>query len=158
MPPPTLDETAASDFDNNLCDAILPLLEGESQDILLQYYGARLLVRCNRLDEAAAWMEKVQVLKPDFWALKLELLALSLPEQTLSPAFRTNLEYFIRHAREVKPVLLPKLWLEAAAGVLCLSPMPKLALHRLQVHLARIAPLRADFVPTPRHAKTHAHV
>ncbi|WP_353116544.1 tetratricopeptide repeat protein [Nitratidesulfovibrio sp.] len=94
--------TASADFEKQRCATVLAAMEAQEPDLLLQYYGALFLLRCGNREEAGNWLAKAMVLRPDFWAARLELLSLSMEQQHLSPVFRSQLEYFIEHARKVK--------------------------------------------------------
>jgi len=84
-----------------IAEAVLPVLERQEPDLLLQYYAAWLLCGQDRA-AAASWLEKTLVLSPSFWPARLELLALGMEDQNLAPAFRTQLEFFAGRAREIK--------------------------------------------------------
>ncbi|MBG3875515.1 tetratricopeptide repeat protein [Desulfovibrio oxamicus] len=92
----------SADFEKKRCATVLAAIEAQEPDLLLQYYGALFLLRCGNREEAGNWLAKAMVLRPDFWAARLELLSLSMEQQHLSPVFRSQLEYFIEHARKVK--------------------------------------------------------
>ncbi|MBL3582652.1 tetratricopeptide repeat protein [Oleidesulfovibrio alaskensis] len=94
--------TRTEDFRVQLCKAVLPVLEAQSPDLLLQYYGALYLLRCNDTETANAWLAKTMVLSPDFWAARLALLDIAMKEQQLSPVFKSQLEFFIEQAHHVK--------------------------------------------------------
>lgn len=100
------DKNAAKDsadqFTANLCKTVIPALEAQKPDLILQYYGARFLLRCGNPEEANAWLAKTMVLSPDFWAARLELLSLSMADQPLSPVFRNHLTFFVEQAGRVK--------------------------------------------------------
>ncbi|MDY7002182.1 MAG: hypothetical protein SVS15_10435, partial [Thermodesulfobacteriota bacterium] len=87
--------------DQALAEAILPVLEKQEPDLLLLFYAAWI---SSGQDQALAksHLEKTLVLNPGFWPARLELLALGMEDQTLSPAFKTQLEFFVMRARELK--------------------------------------------------------
>jgi len=87
--------------DQALAEAILPVLEKQEPDLLLLFYAAWV---SSGHDPALAksQLEKTLVLNPGFWPARLELLALGMEDQPLSPAFQTQLEFFIMRARELK--------------------------------------------------------
>jgi lipopolysaccharide biosynthesis regulator YciM len=89
-------------LDPKLARAVLPVIEARRPDVLSCYYGARLLLLCN--DEAAArtWFEKALVLSPNFWLARLELFTLAKAEQTMTPFFSEQLDFFIAQARRLK--------------------------------------------------------
>jgi len=90
--------------DTDMAQCLLPILEGRQEDLLLHYYAAWLACGLDR-DRARTLLEKCLVLHPGFWPARLELLALGIDDQPLSPAFRKQLEFFISRAREVKRFL-----------------------------------------------------
>jgi lipopolysaccharide assembly protein B len=85
-----------------LCNALLPVLEKQQPDLLIYYYGAWLGLHCGDRDTAQNWLEKTLLLDGDFWPARLELLANSIEDQTLTPVFKGQLEFFLAHARQVK--------------------------------------------------------
>lgn len=86
----------------HLCNAVLPVIEEQPPDLLLEFYGALLLIRCQDLRRGRDWLEKTLLLKPDFWAARLELLALDKGEEAVSDGFSDQLDYFVDEARRVK--------------------------------------------------------
>lgn len=86
----------------DLAKTVLPLLEGMEPDVLLYYFGAKLLLKNHDVDEAMSWLEKTLVLHPDFWLARLELFELSQAEQTFTQFFRQQLKFFMARAREVR--------------------------------------------------------
>lgn len=87
--------------EESLCNAVLSVLEKREPDLLAQFYAAW-MVCSHDSEKSRSWLEKTLVLNPDFWPARLELLALSMDDQPLSPAFRQQLEFFVRHARGLK--------------------------------------------------------
>jgi lipopolysaccharide assembly protein B len=85
-----------------LCGALLPVLENRQPDLLIYYYGAWLCLRCGDRNMAQNWLEKTLLLDGDFWPARLELLANSMEEQTLTLVFKGQLEFFLTRARRVK--------------------------------------------------------
>ncbi len=92
----------ADQFTAQLCRTVMPAIEEQAPDLILQYYGALFLLRCGNPEEANAWLAKTMVLSPDFWAARLELLGLSMADQPLSPVFRNHLSFFVEQAGKVK--------------------------------------------------------
>ena len=72
-------------FVRDVCAAVIPLLEKQPPNILLQYYGALLLQRAGNTDEVESWLAKALVVQPDFWAARLQSLALSVQKNDLPP-------------------------------------------------------------------------
>jgi len=88
--------------DEKLAAVIIPVLEGQDPDVLLQFYGSILLLRINDIENAKIWLEKTLVLQPDFWLARLELFELSRADQTLTPFYKEQLSFFIGRARAVR--------------------------------------------------------
>ncbi len=84
------------------CSRALPCIEPFSKDLLLYYYGALLLIQARETEQAKVWLEKALMLNPDFWPTRLEVLLLSMPDQSLSPVFNVQLEFFLKRAQRVK--------------------------------------------------------
>lgn len=89
-------------FSALLCRAVVPAIEAQAPDLILQYYGALFLLRAGNPEEANAWLAKTMVLSPDFWAARLELLGIAMGDQPLSPVFRNHLTFFVEQAGKVK--------------------------------------------------------
>jgi len=96
------DVAALPPIETELMLAVLDELDSRSGELLLHYYGAMILALCGRRPEANIWLEKTLLLDPGFWPARLDLLGLSLEDQSLSPLFRNQLEFFISKARSVK--------------------------------------------------------
>lgn len=73
-----------------------------NMDVTLCYYGARLLHFCGEEKEARLWLEKTLVLNQNFWLARLELFRHAKDEQTLTPFFSNQLDFFVKVACEVK--------------------------------------------------------
>lgn len=86
----------------DLVEAVIPQLEALEPDVLLYYYGSRLLLKKRDVDQAMNWFEKTLVLYPDFWLARLELFELSQNEQTFTKFFKQQLRFFMDRAREVR--------------------------------------------------------
>ncbi len=84
------------------CTRAIACIEPYTNDLLLYYYGALLYIQLGDTEQAMIWLEKSLFLDPDFWPTRLELLLLSLPQQTLNPVFSLQLEFFFKRARRVK--------------------------------------------------------
>lgn len=93
-------ERAASDKD--VATVVASTLEGQEPDVLLLYYGAVFFLRVGKREEAKDWLEKALVLQPGFWLARLELFELSKVDQTLTPFFKEQLDFFMGHARNVR--------------------------------------------------------
>ncbi|WP_083254628.1 tetratricopeptide repeat protein [Desulfoplanes formicivorans] len=84
------------------CARALECIEPYTDDLLLYYYGALLHIQAGDTAQAKTWLEKSLFLDPDFWPTRLEVLLLSLPEQSLNPVFSVQLEFFLKRAQQVK--------------------------------------------------------
>ncbi|WP_320169793.1 tetratricopeptide repeat protein [Maridesulfovibrio sp.] len=71
-------------------------------DVIMHYYGARLLQFCGREQEAGIWLEKTLMLNQDFWLARLELFGIAQSEQKLTPSFKNQLDFFVNIARKVQ--------------------------------------------------------
>ncbi len=86
--------------------ALLPVLEKQDPDLLLYYYLSWMLYSHEK-EASKQWLLKALVLEPKFWPARLELLSLELAccrngkETELSQAFMTQLEFFIKRARNL---------------------------------------------------------
>lgn len=87
--------------ERQLCEVVLPLVDELPQELLLLYYGALLHIRCGAHARATELLEDALVIQSAFWPARLELLSLGLEEQTFSPVFKVQLEFFISQARLV---------------------------------------------------------
>lgn len=88
--------------DEAVANAVLPVLEKRDPDVLLLYYGAMFMLRIGELQVAKDWMEKTLVLNPAFWLARLELFELSREDQTLTPFYKEQLNFFMDRARKVR--------------------------------------------------------
>lgn len=84
-----------------LVETVLPVLERQDSELLLQFYAAWMQYGDDP-EAARRWLERTLVLNPGFWPARLELLALDVDKQQLSESFRTQLEFFVHRARELK--------------------------------------------------------
>jgi len=100
--PPENAPDSVQQFEQNRCECVLPVISEQEPELLLHYYGALFLLRCGEREQAGNWLAKAMVLRPDFWAARLELLGISMDRQQLSPVFKGQLEYFVSQARHVK--------------------------------------------------------
>ncbi|MCM0754359.1 hypothetical protein M7784_03750 [Desulfovibrio aminophilus] len=86
----------------DLLQTVIPVLSAQEPDVLLYYYGARLLLQCGQRLEARSWLEKTLVLRPDFWLARLEVFRLTKDEQSFTPFFKEQLEFFMDKARRLR--------------------------------------------------------
>lgn len=85
-----------------IVEAVIPVIESQEPDVLLLFYGAAFLQRIGDRERTRSWLEKGLVLQPDFWLARLELFELSRADQTLTPFFRDQLDFFIERAHKVR--------------------------------------------------------
>ena len=90
------------DFSAKLAEVVIPVLENQPPHILLHYYGALFLKRCNDIEGANIWLSKALVVQPDFWAARLELLAIAAASHELPPAIAHQLTYFTNQMEHIK--------------------------------------------------------
>lgn len=76
----------------------LEAIENEPPELLLLYYAALFSLYSGDTVQAGDWLAKALVIRPDFWAARMELLEISLKEQSLSPVFKAQLEIFLEQA------------------------------------------------------------
>ena len=93
---------AAPMSNSDLLQAVVPTLAEQEPDVLLYFYGARLLLQCGQRLEARSWLEKTLVLRPDFWLARLEVFRLTKDEQSFTPFFKEQLEFFMDKARRLR--------------------------------------------------------
>lgn len=101
---PNVDDTkwVKACTDQQVADAVIPVIEKQDPDVLLLYYGAVLMLKVEQIEDAKNWLEKALVLQPSFWLARLELFELSKEDQTLTPFFKEQLSFFMGHARRVR--------------------------------------------------------
>jgi lipopolysaccharide biosynthesis regulator YciM len=88
--------------DEDVTQAVVPVLQTQEPDVLLLYYGAVFMLRVQELENAKDWLEKALILEPGFWLARLELFELSQADQTLTPFFKEQLTFFLGHARRLR--------------------------------------------------------
>jgi lipopolysaccharide biosynthesis regulator YciM len=88
--------------DEELKREIIPVLDERQPNAMLSYYGAMLLLASGYNAVARSWLERALNLDQDFWLARLELFNLARQDQTLTPFFQEQLEFFIGKARNVK--------------------------------------------------------
>lgn len=101
--PATEENDSASERDREFYRVMLKAFEGTTNlDVTLCYYGARLLRLCGEDEQARLWLEKTLVLNQDFWLARLELFQHAKKDQTLTPFFTNQLDFFVNVARRIK--------------------------------------------------------
>lgn len=101
-PPDENAEWAKVCSDRAVVTAVVPVIESQEPDVLLLYYGGVYLLRIGDIENAKSWFEKTLVMQSDFWLARLELFEQSRMDQTLTPFFAEQLNFFIDRARMVR--------------------------------------------------------
>ncbi|CCO24566.1 tetratricopeptide repeat protein [Maridesulfovibrio hydrothermalis] len=83
-------------------EAMVEEIEQADPDVIIHYYGARLLQLCGKQDEAGVWLEKTLMLNQNFWLARLELFNLAQDQQQLTSCFKNQLDFFVNIARKVQ--------------------------------------------------------
>ena len=71
-------------------------------DVIMHYYGARLLQLCGKQEEAGVWLEKTLMLNQNFWLARLELFNIAQDQQELTVSFKNQLDFFVNIAKKVQ--------------------------------------------------------
>ncbi len=100
----TLLNKVDEDKDRNLpfYQVMIEEIEKSDPDVIMHYYGARLLQLCGREEEASVWLEKTLMLNQNFWLARLDLFRLAQVHQQLTPSFKNQLDFFVNIARNVQ--------------------------------------------------------
>ena len=99
---PDAPEGETENFYTRMTNALIPALEKRPPEIFPNFYGARLLQRSGRLEEAEQWLDKALVMQPDFWYGRLLRLELACRRTTLPSPTDTDLAFFISRSSGVK--------------------------------------------------------
>ncbi|WP_432736310.1 tetratricopeptide repeat protein [Maridesulfovibrio sp. FT414] len=99
-PIPKMDESQDRSFP--FYKVMVEEIERSDSDVIMHYYGARLLQLCGREEEAGVWLEKTLMLNQNFWLARLELFRIAQTKQQLTPSFKNQLEFFVNIARKVQ--------------------------------------------------------
>lgn len=109
LPPATIgEETARPDpntrviFNSALAEAFVPVLLKRPPEFFPNYYGAMLLNRIGRREEAEQCLDKALVMQPDFWFGRLLHLDIARQAQALPPVLDVDLEFFINQSQHLK--------------------------------------------------------
>lgn len=89
-------------FDPECARALEKSLKGLAPDVLVAYYGGVIQLKAGMIDNGKTWLEKSLLLESNFWPARLELLKLNMINQTLTPEFQVQIEYFIRESVSVR--------------------------------------------------------
>jgi len=82
--------------------AILSVIRRQQPDILLFYYAAWIDLRIGNRQEAISWLQRCTELDADFWPARLELLSLLADSQEFDQDFKSQLDFFLVRARQIK--------------------------------------------------------
>ncbi len=78
------------------------MLEKQEPDILVYYYGALLLLRAGETGDVDVWLAKALVMQPDFWAARLQSLALAVQKHELPPVIGMQVTYLANELTHIK--------------------------------------------------------
>lgn len=96
------DEESARSFIRDICTVVIPVLEKQEPHILIHYYGALLLQCAGDIEAVNVWLEKALVVQPDFWAARLQSLALSVQKHELPPVVGMQVTYLTEDLKYLK--------------------------------------------------------
>ena len=88
----------AADWCKVMVDSRKPL--PEDTDILTHYYQGMFLMRAGRLEEAGLAFEKALIVDPEFWAARMERVAITLQNESVTPYLREQIGYFLAQGRQ----------------------------------------------------------
>ncbi|WP_027722710.1 tetratricopeptide repeat protein [Maridesulfovibrio zosterae] len=83
-------------------EVMIDEIDKSDPDVIMYYYGARLLQLCSKQDDASVWLEKTLMLNQNFWLARLELFNLAQGQQQLTASFKNQLDFFVNIARKVQ--------------------------------------------------------
>ncbi|CAK7013232.1 MAG: Lipopolysaccharide assembly protein B [Desulfovibrio sp.] len=89
-------------FAKDMAEATIPVIEKQTPQILLHYYGALLLKYARDFDGVDVWLAKALVVQPDFWAARLEALSLSVERHELPPVVSLQVGYLAEELQYIK--------------------------------------------------------
>lgn len=92
-------------FFEDMAKAFLPVLGKHQMELFPNYYGAFMLKRCDRVEEADVWLNRALVIRPDFWSARLMQVMLSRLQYNLPPQLDTDLDFFAEQAKHVKNIV-----------------------------------------------------
>lgn len=90
------------EFAREMAETATTVLEKQEPHILLHYYGALLLKRARDFENVAVWLDKALVVQPEFWAARLEALALSVEQNEMPPVVSLQVGFLARELRHLK--------------------------------------------------------
>lgn len=90
------------EFNKNAAEHFLPIINSRQPELAPYYYGAVVLQRCGRAEEAEQWVSKALVIQPDFWLGRLTQLEIARGQYGLPPIVDSDLEFFISQSKKMK--------------------------------------------------------
>lgn len=81
---------------------LLQVISRQPEDLLLVYYGAWIHTKLGNQEQAVSSLESCCGMDPSFWPARVELLALTMGEQTLTQEYRQHLEHVVNWTRQAK--------------------------------------------------------
>lgn len=72
----------------------------EDTDLLTHYYHGLFFMRAHRLEEAGLSFEKALFIDPEFWAARMERVAITLQNENVTPYLREQIGYFLGQGRQ----------------------------------------------------------
>lgn len=88
----------AADWCKVIVDGRKPM--PEDTDLLTHYYHGLFLMRARRLEEAGLAFEKALFTDPEFWAARMERVAITLQNENVTPHLREQIGYFLSQGRQ----------------------------------------------------------
>ena len=95
-------EAEVDPFVREVVGQIIPILEKQEPHILVHYYGALLLQQAGDCDEMDIWLAKALVVQPNFWAARLQSLALSVQQHELPPVVSLQVHYLTEELKYIR--------------------------------------------------------
>ncbi|MDR2891946.1 MAG: hypothetical protein LBV80_02515 [Deltaproteobacteria bacterium] len=96
------EKAEAKDFHKLAAETFLPVIEKRKPELAPYFYGARLLRRGGRIEEAEQWLNKLLIVQPEFWAARLLQLEIAREQYGLPPTLDSDLEFFIGQSKKLK--------------------------------------------------------
>jgi len=95
-------EAGSDSFVQELVTAVISILEKQEPHILVHYYGALLLRQAGDIDGVDIWLAKALVVQPNFWAARLQSLALSVQKHELPPVVVLQVHYLAEELKYIR--------------------------------------------------------
>lgn len=99
---PGQDQSSKIIFYASMADAFIPVLKKRPPEFFPNFYGAKMLNRAGRKEDAEQWLDKALVMQPDFWYGRLLHLDIARHAHNLPPVLDTDLEFFLNQSRNLK--------------------------------------------------------